>query len=145
MLKTSCINTEVLAHLAKCGHGDQILIASANFPMDSQTNPAAKRIYLGVSAGIPSTTQVLEALAGVMNIETAKVLGPQKIEGEPEPWEAFREFNQVMPGLELERYDRYPFYDICKDPSVRLVIQTGDQREYANVLVTMTVVRRSDS
>ncbi len=57
----------------------------------------------------------------------------------PEP-PIFSDFRGLLPGLELERLGRFPFYDAARAPGVTLAIATGDQRLYANLLLTIGVV-----
>ena len=51
----------------------------------------------------------------------------------------FAEFRERLPGLRLETLDRYAFYDACCEPDVRLAISTGEQRVFANILLTVGV------
>ena len=42
--------------------------------------------------------------------------------------------------LELKKTKRFEFYDAVRDPDTALVIATGEQRIYANILLTIGVV-----
>jgi L-fucose mutarotase len=53
----------------------------------------------------------------------------------------FAEFRQLLPGIELERLGRFPFYDAARGPDVALAIATGEERIYANLLLTIGVVK----
>ena len=46
----------------------------------------------------------------------------------------------MLGGIELERLERFPFYDAARGPDVALAIATGEQRLYANLLLTIGVV-----
>ena len=133
MLKSTCINPEIMKALSLCGHGDKVLISDGNYPLDSKTGNAAK-VYLGLTEGIPKVTQVLETLSDVINIEKAEVMVP---EGEEPP--IFAEFKNILNGMELDGLGRYEFYDACCLPEVRLAISTGEKRTYANILITVGV------
>ena len=61
MLKGGCINPEIMKAISLCGHGDQILIADGNYPLDAKTG-GAQKVYLGLTAGVPEVTQVLDGL-----------------------------------------------------------------------------------
>ena len=39
----------------------------------------------------------------------------------------------------LEKYSRQDFYDICQDEDITLVINTGETRTFANILLTVGV------
>ncbi len=131
MLTTTCIHPQILAALALCGHGDQILIADGNFPLETHC-PNAELVYLGYCAGSPRVDDVLEALCGVANFEKAEVMSPG--EG-PEP-EVFERFRQILELDSMDGMDRYAFYEACNS-KVKLAISTGEKRIFSNILLTM--------
>lgn len=133
MLKTTCIHPEIMKVLSLCGHGDKILIADGNYPLNSKSGDAAK-VYLGLTSGRPEVTEVLKVLKGVINVEKAEVMVP---DGELPP--IFEEFAQILDGMKLEKLGRYEFYDACCQPAVRLAISTGEKRIFANILITVNV------
>ena len=45
----------------------------------------------------------------------------------------------MLGGMELDKLGRYEFYDACCQPGVRLAISTGEQRVFANLLITVGV------
>ncbi|MBR1455555.1 MAG: RbsD/FucU family protein [Oscillospiraceae bacterium] len=134
MLKGNLIHPEIVASLALCGHGDKVLIADGNYPLEARTGDA-DLVYLGVSPGLPTVTDVLAALQSVCNFEKAEVMQPE--DGSTPP--IFAEFAAMLPDLALEPLDRYAFYDACCEPAVRLAISTGEKRTYANLLLTVGV------
>lgn len=133
MLTSACINPEIMRVLSLCGHGDKILIADGNYPLDSKTGTAQK-VFLGLTSGVPEVTQVLETLCKVINVEKAEVMTPG--DGEPE---IFAEFRTLLGGMELNTLGRFEFYDTCCEPAVRLAISTGEKRTFANILLTVGV------
>lgn len=133
MLKTTCIHPEIMKVLSLCGHGDKILIADGNYPLNSKSGDAAK-VYLGLTSGKPEVTEVLKVLKGVINVEKAEVMVP---DGELPP--IFEEFAQILDGMKLEKLGRYEFYDACCQPAVCLAISTGEKRTFANILITVSV------
>ncbi len=135
MLKGNCIHPDLVRVVSRCGHGDQILISDGNYPLASRSGQAEK-IYLGLSPGIPTVTDVLAALQGIANFEKAQVMQPEQ---GPDP-EIFKEFQAMLDGLELHRLSRHQFYDACCQPAVRLAVSTGEGRVYANLLLTVGVV-----
>ena len=132
MNKGKCINPCILAAVSRLGHGDRILIADGNYPLASKTADAEK-IWVSLSPGLPTVTDVLDALQSVINVEAAAVMQPA--EG-PDP-EIFAEFTRMLDGMPLERLGRFEFYDECGKPSLRLAIATGEKRTYANILLTV--------
>ncbi len=138
MLKFPVLHPELIKSLAMCGHGDLILIADGNYPLDSATNSGATKIYLNLTHGIPSVTQVLEVILPALKIEKAEVMRPDAPAAEPKIFDEFRD--NLESGFTLESLDRFSFYEVCRRANVRLAIATGDQRTYANILLTVGVV-----
>lgn len=134
MLKGKLIHPDLIAALSLCGHGDKVLIADGNYPLDSKTGDA-ELVYLGLTPGMPTVTDVLAAIQSVINIEKAEVMEP----GDGSTPEIFKEFKTMLPDLELEKLGRYEFYDACCLPPVRLAISTGEKRTFANILITVGV------
>lgn len=135
MLKGNCINPELMAALSYLGHGDQILIADGNYPLASETGDDCDLIYLGLRPGQPTTTDVLETILSVINVEAAGVMNP----GTGEEPEIFAEFSKILGGMELGKIGRWDFYDKAQDKKVRVAISTGEKRTFANILVTVGV------
>ena len=134
MLKGKLIHPDIMAALALCGHGDKILIADGNYPLDSKTENAAL-VYLGLMPGTPTVPQVLDAIQSVINVEKAEVMNPD----DGTTPEIFGTFRDMLEGMELDMLGRYEFYDACCEKCVRLAISTGEKRTYANLLITVGV------
>lgn len=135
MLKTKLLHPEILTALGGAGHGSKVLIADGNFPFGTGANLAAKRVYLNLAPGLVNATDVLKVLIDAIPLEAAEVMQPPS--GEPP---IFEEFRALLPGLELKKLGRFEFYDMARERDVALVIATGEQRIYANLLLTVGVV-----
>ena len=131
MLTTKCIHPGIMKALSLCGHGSKVLIANGNYPLAEKSGDAEK-VYLGLMAGLPTVTDVLEAIHSVAEIEKAEVMLP---EDGTEP-EIFADFKKEL-GLELSGMGRYEFYDACCVPDVVLAISTGEKRVFSNILLTI--------
>ena len=136
MLKTGLLHPQILEALGQAGHGAQVLIADGNYPLLTRTNPAAHRVYLNLAPGKVTVTDVLEPLVGAIQVEAAHVMVPA--DGD-EP-AIFAEFRELLPGTPLQTVERFAFYDLSHGPDVALAIATGEQRIYANLLLTIGVV-----
>lgn len=134
MLTGRCIHPDLVRVLARCGHGDKILIADGNYPLASKSG-GAEQVYLGVSPGLPTVTDVLAALQSVAVFERAEIMQPE----DGSTPEIFGEFRQMLGGMELSPLGRYEFYDACCESTVRLAISTGEGRTFANLLLTVGV------
>jgi L-fucose mutarotase len=136
MLKTRLLHPEILAALGEAGHGAQVLIADGNYPLATRSNPDAYRVFLNLEPGKLTVTDVLSVIAGAIPVEAAYVMGPDD-GSEPSIYEDFR---RMLPETELERLGRFEFYDMARGPDTALAIATGEQRIYANILLTIGVV-----
>lgn len=137
MLKTQLTHPEILSTLGRLGHGSMVLIADGNFPFASHSNPAAAKVYLNLRAGLVSATDVLETLVTAIPVEAAHVMQPN----DGSTPDIFAEFSALLPGNELQRVERFAFYDLARKSEVGLVIATGEARVYANILLTIGVVK----
>lgn len=140
MIKAKLIHPEILGALAACGHFSRILIADGNFPVATMANPGARKVFLNLMPGVPTVTQVLEAIVSVTVIQSACVVAP--------PEDAFRavhkEYRELLPAdVGWEEKERWAFYDEVKSTDTGIVIATGDVRRFANLLLTVGVVRLS--
>jgi len=136
MLKTRLLHPEILRALGEAGHGAQVLIADGNYPLLTRSNDAAHRVFLNLAPGLLSVTDVLGVLRDAIPIEAAHVMGP---DGGEEPG-IFAEFRAMLPATPLQRLGRFQFYDMARGPDLALAISTGEQRIYANLLLTIGVV-----
>jgi L-fucose mutarotase len=136
MLTYPLLHPGILAALGEAGHGAQVLIADGNYPLITRSSPACRRVYLNLAPDMLRVTDVLKTLVGAIPIESAHVMVPDD-GSEPA---IFAEFRQLLPGMQLQVYERFAFYDIARGPDLALAIATGERRIYANILLTIGVV-----
>jgi L-fucose mutarotase len=141
MLKGNLIHPEILGILGTLGHGSKVLISDGNYPIQTRIGPKARCVYLNLSPGIPTVTQVLGALLTAMPLEAAQVMLPHD-GSEPPIFAEFRSIIRESAGpVELEGLGRFAFYDAASGPDVGLGIHTAEARVYANILLTIGVVK----
>ncbi|HVK02063.1 MAG TPA: RbsD/FucU family protein [Armatimonadaceae bacterium] len=136
MLKTTLLHPEISYALGAAGHGSKVLISDGNYPHTTGSNPAAEKVFLNLAPGLLTATDVLKVVASAIPVEKAEVMATA--DGSEPP--IFEEFRGLLPGTTLDPLERFAFYDAASDPSVALVIATGEQRIYANILLTIGVV-----
>ncbi|WP_205328535.1 RbsD/FucU family protein [Glycomyces sp. YM15] len=136
MLTYPLIHPPLLAALASAGHGSRILIADGHFPCSTHANPAAAMIHLNLRPGLLTGDQVLETLLDAVAIEHAAVMAS---DGAPVP--AHDDYRTALgEAVPLEAVERFAFYDLARAGDVAVVIATGDQRQWSNLLLTIGVV-----
>jgi len=138
MLICKLIHPEIIGTLASCGHFSRILIADGNFPVATMSLTETKKVFLNLMPGIPTVTQVLEALVSAVIFQAAAVVAP--------PEDQFRtvhaEYRLLLPAdIQWEEKERWAFYNDVKSADTALIIATGDTRRFANLLLTLGVRR----
>lgn len=147
MLKSTLLHPQIAAALARAGHGSKILISDGNYPHSTKRGPNAELVYLNLAPDLIQVTDVLRVLLTAVPVERAEVMepmtsGPYALPEDPPIWEEFRRLlNPGGIGLELERIERFRFYEAASTPDVCLTIATGERRIYANLLLTIGVVK----
>ena len=102
MLTGACIHPDLMRVLSLCGHGDKVLIADGNYPLASRSG-GAEKVYLGLTPGLPTVTDVLAVLQTVVCVEKAEVMDPE----DGSTPEIFGVFRQMLGGMELQGLGRY--------------------------------------
>ncbi len=128
---------ELLKALCDMGHGDELVIADANFPAKTVAKRLIRvpgvdgvRVAAAVLSVFPLDTYV-DNPACVMDLTDG-----DKAKSMPAPviWGEYAH----LTGAELGLIERFDFYERAKN--AYLVIQTGEERQYGNLLLTKGVV-----
>lgn len=133
------LGPELLATLRAMGHGDEIVIADANFPAEF-LGPTVHRAD-GISA-----TDILEAVLTVMPLDDfvdQAAIG-MAVVGDPHARQPiYDDFQEIItrhePGMHFSTVERFAFYDRAKKAAA--VIQTGETRLYGNVVLKKGIIR----
>ncbi len=137
MLKGQLLQPEILAALGQAGHGAKVLIADGNFAFGPIIHPRAKVVWLNLAPGMVTVTDVLKVLLTAIPIEAVDVMTPESGE-EPS---IHADFRSILPAnVPVTKHKRFAFYDVTRSPDTILVIATGEQRIYANIVLTIGVV-----
>ena len=134
------LTPDLLWNLAAMGHGDDIVIADANFPGESMGERIVRLDGL-------SATNVLEAVLAIMPLDsfvtdsarTMEVVGnAQEI---PPIVSEFQEIINKVADTEtnIVPVERFAFYEVAKKAFV--VVQTGELRLYGNIILKKGVVK----
>jgi L-fucose mutarotase len=137
MLKTTLIHPGINSALGRAGHGSTVLISDGNYPHSTGTRPGADVVFLNLRPGLVAVDDILAAVLTAIPVESAFVMRP---EAGPEP-DIFPIFRQHLGPVELSPLDRFAFYDKAREPDLALAIASGDTRLYANIILTVGVVK----
>lgn len=102
---------------------------------------------MNLSPGLVSGVDALKVLTSALVIEKAEVMdyartGPYAMNKDPEIWADYAELLKDADCKgQLNKIERFAFYDVAAAPDVCLTIATGEQRIYADLLLTIGVVK----
>lgn len=126
---------DLLKILCDMGHGDELVIADANFPASSL---ATRLLHLPGIDGV----RAAEAVLSVFPLDTYSspafvmdLTDGDKAKGMPEP-EIWPEYEKLTGGF--EKLERFEFYERAK--KAYAIIQTGEERQYGNLILVKGVV-----
>lgn len=132
------VSPELFKTLAEMGHGDEIVIADANFPAET----FGKRV---IRADGLSGTAVLEAVLKLIPLDTyadANFMLMQTTNGDPTPtiWKEYDEISHKEdPNVRSAFLERFAFYERAKNAFA--VIATGEEAIYANIILKKGVIK----
>ena len=136
MLNVELIHPELLQALAASGHGTKVLIADGNYPHNTGVPASAARIALNLRPGLLTVDQILEVLAVSIPVEAAEIMAAA--DGSEAPCvEGYRRI--LGPEVPFRAHERFAFYDAARQSDVAVLVASGDQRQYANLLLTIGV------
>ena len=133
------LTPDLLHVLAAMGHGDEIAIVDANFPAAS----VGRRVIQVAGA---SSTEVLDAILHVLPLDTfvspaavtMEVVGDPRATPPPVVEFAGTVAKRSGDARALGHLERQQFYHRAREAFA--IVQTGDRRPYANVLLVKGVV-----
>jgi L-fucose mutarotase len=135
------LTPELLHALAAMGHGDEIVLADANFPAAS----VARRLVPLDGVGTP---RALEAVLTVLPLDTfvAAPAVTMAVAGKPKAVPpAVRDLTRVLAAVGARppaAIDRHRFYDRAR--AAFAVVRTGERRFYANILLVKGAIDERD-
>jgi len=138
VLRYPLTHPPLLGALATTGHGSRVLIADANYAHVTNVRPGAQVIYLNLRPGLVAIDEILELIIGAAPLETVHTMRPDE-GGEPPVWARYREL--LGDDLPLQPMDRQDFYEACRQPDIAFAVASGDERLYANVLLTIGYIK----
>ncbi|MGB2607640.1 MAG: RbsD/FucU domain-containing protein [Isosphaeraceae bacterium] len=128
------LSPELLYLIAQMGHGDDLVIADANFP--AVTN--AKRLVRADGLSVPA---ILEAILQLYPLDSyvekpAAVMRRVDRPGEPAP--IWNEYQRLLDSagvryIAIEQVERFAFYDRAKQTFG--VVATGETALYGNLII----------
>lgn len=128
------LSGELLAALDRLGHGDELVVADANFP----AHRVGETVIEAAGLAAPAVVGAIRTVLPLDTYEEASVLlmaaeGGKRLPVQHELVEAA----DASPGR-VGELERFAFYE--RAASARLVVRTGELRPYGNLIVRKGVV-----
>ncbi|HEX4053268.1 MAG TPA: RbsD/FucU domain-containing protein [Tepidisphaeraceae bacterium] len=148
MLKTNLLHPEILGGLAAAGHLTKILISDGNYPSANKPNPRAKVVWANFTAGVVDACTILRLVCEIVPIEAVELMAPAKtgpyaMKNDPPIWKKYGEILRKHSDFrgECVRLAKPQFNEQAQSEDLGLVIATAETQIYANILMTIGVVR----
>lgn len=133
------LSPELLHLIAQMGHGDELVIADANFPAAT----CANRLVRADGHGVPA---ILEAILQLFPLDSfvdhpAAVMRRLDKPGDPAP--IWAEYQRLLDGAEgrhisMEQVERFAFYERAK--ATFGVVATGEGALYGNIIIKKGII-----
>jgi L-fucose mutarotase len=134
------VSPELLKVLCEMGHGDEIVIADANFP----SNTFGKRVVRADGVG---GVEVLKAVLSLIPLDTyskENLILMELVDSDvgiinPKIWDEYKaNANETDPNVRARHMERFAFYERAKNAYA--VIATGEEAVYANLIIKKGVI-----
>ncbi len=132
------VSPELLKILCEMGHGDEIVIADANFPSEAY----GKRVVRADGIG---GVEMLKAVLQLIPLDTyasPNFMLMETSQGDPTPniWqEYFSVVKAADDNLRKGNLDRFDFY--ARAQKAYAIIATGEEKIYANIIIKKGVIK----
>ncbi|TPW29883.1 RbsD/FucU family protein [Pararhizobium mangrovi] len=143
------LNADVLHALAAMGHGDHLIVADANFPVDA----IARRTTLGRPLHIDNVTsgEAIAAILSLLPLDTFidDAVARMEVVGDAASLPAVQQEVQTVvdeargTGSPMSAIERFAFYEHAA--AAYCVIQTGERRFYGCFSLTKGVIGPEDA
>ena len=134
-----CIGPELLATLARMGHGDEIVLADAHFPGET----VGRRVIRADGVGIPDLLAGVLQLMDLDSYVDAPVAMMDVVAGDTADPAVEASYRSAIDSLasaavNIEKVERFAFYERSREAFA--VVMTGATTKYANIILRKGVI-----
>lgn len=134
------ISPELLKVLCEMGHGDEIVLADANFPAESM----GQRVVRADGIGAAELLRAILPLFPLDQYDESNFVLMSVVPGDPiKPviWDEYRAtLTAYEPDAKIQTIDRFAYYERAK--KAYALFATGESAQYANILLKKGVIRQ---
>lgn len=136
------LSPDLVKALMEMGHGDEILIADANYPALTNSDRVIRLDGIPMQSLLPSILELLpldvysDYQATLMEV----VPGDTAVkDGRPNIWNFFESaISNNFPDAKIKKIERQEFYQYSK--KCFAIVQTGETELYANIIIKKGVI-----
>ena len=132
------LSPELVKYLIEMGHGDEVVIADANFP----AHRIGQRVVRCDGHGVPA---ILDAILTLLPLDTYSDYQAglmQVVPGDPTIpviWDDYKiSLDKHQSGVVIKEFERFAFYEQAE--KAYLIIQTGEEALYGNIILKKGVI-----
>lgn len=137
------ISPALLKVLCEMGHGDEIVLADANFPAESM----GKRVVRADGIGTVALLRAILPLFPLDQYDASHFVLMSVVPGDPvKPviWEDYHDaLRTYAPDASVQTIDRFAYYERAKN--AYCIVATGESAQYANILLKKGVIRQEEA
>ena len=134
------ISPELLKVLCEMGHGDEIVLADANFPAESM----GQRVVRADGIGAAELLRAILPLFPLDQYDESNFVLMSVVPGDPiKPviWDEYRAtLTAYEPDAKIQTIDRFAYYERAK--KAYCIVATCESEQYANILLKKVVIRQ---
>ena len=134
------ISPELLKVLCEMGHGDEIVLADANFPAESM----GQRVVRADGIGAAELLRAILPLFPLDQYDESNFVLMSVVPGDPTVpviWDEYRAtLTAYEPDAKIQTIDRFAYYERAK--KAYCIVATGERAQYANILLKKGVIRQ---
>ncbi|WP_020662045.1 RbsD/FucU domain-containing protein [Amycolatopsis benzoatilytica] len=137
MIASTVTHPEVLASLARTGHGSTVLVTDGHWAVN-RVGRQARTVFLNLTAGTPTVPEVASAVRDTVRIDRITQMrpGPEGLPSEVQDQTA-----ELFPAdVPRSLVSREEFYALAGSDDLVLAVVTGDLRKFGNVLLHVGVL-----
>lgn len=127
------ISPDLLKIICEMGHGDEIVLADANFPSASM----AQRLVRADGIETPKLLSGILELFPLDQYYSRNFILMEKCEGDEADVSVWSEYKNILnkysPETQMSFMERFDYYERAKNAYA--VVATGERRQYANIIL----------
>lgn len=125
MKKTTLINSQISAVIAKMGHFDTLTIGDAGLPIPN----GPERIDLALEKGVPAFLDVLRCVLSELEVQRVIIASEMRLKNAP----LYKQLTQIFAGIDIVEVPHEEFKTLTK--TSKAIVRTGECLPYANILL----------